>query len=58
MIHVHPLNDIKEHDIGDTGNTCHCEPKIIIQANSEIIIVHNSFDGREGLEWADEILKK
>jgi hypothetical protein len=55
MIHVHPLNDIKHHDTSDTGNTCHCEPTVRIAGN-EIFVIHNSFDGREGVEWANEIL--
>ncbi len=57
MIHVHPLNDIKEHDTSDKGNTCHCDP-IIEEHDGEIIVVHNSFDGREGVEWTNEILKQ
>jgi hypothetical protein len=56
MVHVYPLDDVKEHDISNTGNTCHCNPQVIIEPNSDIIVVHNSFDGREGLEWADDIL--
>ena len=56
MIHVTPLNDIEEHDLSYSGNTCKCEPKVIIEPNSEIIVVHNAFDGREGVEWANEIL--
>jgi len=57
MIHVHPLNDIKEHDTSDTGNTCHCEPTCKMEAG-EIVVIHNSFDGREAAEWANEILTK
>ena len=57
MIHVYPLDDIKEHDTSDTGNTCECEPTVITEPDSEIVVVHNSFDGREGVEWANEILK-
>jgi hypothetical protein len=58
MIHVAPLNDLFEHDLTETGNMCHCEPSIIMQPDSEIIVVHNSFDGREGVEWANEILNQ
>jgi hypothetical protein len=57
MIHVHPLNDIKEHDTSETGNTCHCEPTCKMEAG-EIFVIHNSFDGREGVEWANQILNK
>ena len=58
MIHVYPLYDLEEHDCSENGNTCHCSPKVIIELNSEIVVVHNSFDGREGVEWANEILNK
>ena len=54
MQHVHPLNE--DHDTSERGNTCKCNPEVIIQPNSEIIVVHKSFDGREGVEWANEIL--
>lgn len=57
MVHVVPLNDLKPHDTSDKGNTCHCNPRVIIEPDSDIIVVHNSFDGREGLEWAEEILE-
>ena len=57
MIHVYPLDDLKDHDTTDTGNTCECNPQVIIEPDSDIIVVHNSFDGREGIEWFNEILK-
>ena len=57
MLHVHPLNDIKEHDTSDTGNTCYCEPTCKMEAG-EMVVIHNSFDGREGVEWANDILNK
>lgn len=53
MIHIIPLNDLKEHLAFGTG--CSCEPYIIYE-EEEVIVVHNSFDGREGVEWANEIL--
>ena len=55
MIHVHPLDDLEEHDINSTN--CKCKPTIIKEGN-EFIVIHNSFDGREGVEWANEILNK
>lgn len=54
MIHVYPLDDIEEHDIETT--LCKCEPRIISDTDADIIVVHNSFDGREGVEWANDIL--
>jgi len=56
MIHVYPLNDSKEHDTSNEGNTCNCNPKIVIEDCSEILVIHNSYDGREAVEWANEIL--
>lgn len=55
MIHVYPVDDLMEHDTTNTGSTCRCEPEIMVE-NGEIIVIHNSFDGREGMEWLDEIL--
>jgi hypothetical protein len=50
--HVLPNNDKKEHS---ETYKCHCNPTIKIESGN-MIIVHNSFDGREGVEWANEIL--
>lgn len=55
MIHVYPINDLEQHDL--EGTQCKCNPQVIIEPNAEIMIVHNSFDGREGVELANEILK-
>lgn len=52
MWHVLPINDLEEHE---ESSTCKCEPKVINE-EGELIIVHNSFDGREGIEWTNEIL--
>lgn len=54
MIHIYPNNDIKEHIL--EGVNCPCEPKITTDGYDDVIIIHNSFDGREGVEWANEIL--
>lgn len=58
MLHIHPICDIEEHDTSDLGNTCKCNPAVIIEPDSEMIIIHNSFDGREGVEWVNEVLKQ
>lgn len=56
MINVIPKNDLKEH-FPDT--TCECNPYVeFIEETGETIVVHNSYDGREGLELANEILNK
>lgn len=43
MINVLPINDIYSH-LEDSA--CKCNPKVIFE-NGEMIVVHNSFDGRE-----------
>lgn len=51
--HVLPNNDLKEHR---ESYACHCLPEIKCE-DGNMIIVHNSFDGREGVEWTNEILE-
>lgn len=52
MLHIIPLNDLKPHE---ESTTCDCEPSIIEQSG-EMICIHNAYDGREGLELANQIL--
>lgn len=50
--HIRPINEPEHlHD-----KMCHCKPKVETE-NGIDIVSHNSFDGREGLERAIEILK-
>lgn len=56
MIHVHPIDDIEPHDLN--GTACKCGPRVIAEPDAEMIVVHNSFDGREAVEWANEILNQ
>lgn len=42
-IHITPVNDLEEHD---QSSTCKCLPSVEF-VNGEMIIIHNSFDGRE-----------
>ena len=44
MISVLPMNDLMPHDEFET--TCPCEPSLEI-INGEMLLTHNSFDGRE-----------
>jgi len=53
-LHITPINDLHEHE---DNSKCPCEPTVEL-ANGNLIIIHNSFDGREGLELAKEILNK
>lgn len=52
--HVLPNNDTHPHE---ETTICECDPEIINQ-NGNMIVVHNSFDGREGIEWSGEVLKQ
>ncbi len=52
IIHVTPNNDLKPHY---ESYQCHCEPSLEIEGEN-MVCVHNAFDGREGLEQANEIL--
>ena len=54
MIHVYPVNDLKEHDLSDK---CMCNPVVKLEPYwEEAVCIHNSYDGREGLELANEVL--
>ena len=66
IFHVYPKNDLQDHNLshyldgvipieGSRYCPCKCNPECK-QENNSLIIVHNSFDGREGVEWANEIL--
>lgn len=52
--YITPINDLEEHE---EATTCKCELKVLY-VNNNIVIVHSSFDGREGLEQVEEILNK
>ena len=66
--HIYPVNDEYEHNLSteyDMANQikcrCRCQPKLEFHNNHEgfivgLSVIHNSFDGREGVEWANEIL--
>jgi hypothetical protein len=63
--HVIPLNDADEHcsiaSKGVAGNfECVCDCGVrreYTEGGGGLIFIHSSFDGREGLEWAADILK-
>ena len=44
MVSVLPINDLMPHDEFET--TCPCEPSLEV-VNGEMLLIHNSFDGRE-----------
>lgn len=42
-----PMNDLKEHI---EESICECGPSVEILENGDMMIIHNSYDGREILE--------
>jgi len=65
VYHVYPVDDLEEHNL--KGFSCACRP--VIKSPQEeiltrrkamsyrsVLVVHNSFDGREGLEMAHDVL--
>jgi hypothetical protein len=60
--HVYPQNDLGEHILETVERMgflyCQCDCCAEVrQVDGGYIVVHNSYDGREGVEWANEILK-
>jgi len=56
-IHVVPVNDTRPHEERYLeGYLCKCDAKLE-PVYGTIIVIHNSFDGREGVEWVKEFLK-
>ncbi len=45
---VHPINDLKDHLLVDSGQRCWCGAK-----EDEGVIVHDSADGREKFETGE-----
>lgn len=66
VIQVIPLMDVHEHYEGMVWSNlgfglcpiskCRCLGRTDKEADGRFIIVHNSFDGREGIEWCNKIL--
>lgn len=52
-IHTYPVNDLREHDTD--GLTCWCDPRVEWEG-AEPLVIHNSADGREAVEQAEEII--
>lgn len=46
MINILPVNDLKEHT---ENSTCECRP-VVEFSNGEMLVIHNSYDGREHKE--------
>lgn len=52
VLHIIPLNDEGEHE---ESSYCSCEPEVRL-VNDVVLVIHNAYDGREAVEWANEIL--
>lgn len=63
IFHVSPINDLNEHILKCEFPTdglpycrCPCNPAYQIEGEG-VLVIHNSFDGREVLEEAKENMK-
>lgn len=54
--HILSINDLEPHE--EEGTTCKCGPKVTFGENGDMLVVHNSFDGRELLERIEEGFKE
>ena len=58
MIHILPIDDLKEHT---EGVDCQCNPEVRYADGDgvlpEPICIHNSWDGREFIEQAEQLIK-
>ena len=52
VYHVRPNDDMLPHSL---STMCACCPTVK-EHNGNVIVTHSSFDGREGIEQANEIL--
>ena len=53
--HILPINDTEEHE---KLSTCKCQPEVQILEEGDLLVIHNSFDGREAIEMFNEIVNK
>lgn len=65
VIHIYPKDEEDDHiifltypAIGEPYSECKCEPWFKPLENGHIAVIHASFNGREGVEWATEILNQ
>jgi uncharacterized Zn ribbon protein len=52
IYHVTPVNDSQVHF---ESYQCKCNPEVRNEGEN-MVVIHNSFDGREGVEWFNEII--
>ena len=51
VVHVIPVNDLRPHD--ENGFLCPCNPSVE-QVGNGYVVIHNSWDGREITEFAED----
>lgn len=51
-IHITPVGDLEPHE---ESTTCKCQPRVK-HVNGNMLVIHDAFDGRVGVEVANEIL--
>lgn len=63
VIHIYPKDEEDDHIIfltyhlaGNPYSECKCEPWFKPADNGHVLVIHSSFNGREALEWTQEIL--
>lgn len=66
VLHTVPVDDVKEHSLHteiegrpfgeEVCCYCDCHPRRIQEDDEKVIFVHRSYDGREALEEANEVL--
>lgn len=60
MMHIYPVNDLREHEL--EGTMCWCNPEVLWndpetgEAYSEGLVIHNLADRREVVEEAERII--
>lgn len=47
IYHLLPTNDLEKHE---ESSTCKCMPELQVIETGDMLIIHNSFDGREQVE--------
>lgn len=64
IYHVYPRHDLKEHITeccfpleGNPTCACECRPTCQPEGETGMIIIHNSFDGRENFEPDNDVRK-
>lgn len=54
-VHVVPMDDQGEHLLEEG---CPCRPRHDKTNSGELMLIHDAYDGRLGVEWTVEILDK